>query len=203
MEASGIILAGGRSSRMGRDKTLMPVEAETMIERTVRELRQVTGEIIIASNQNEKYNLPDTLEVPDIFPGHGPLGGIHAGLKASHYPYAFVVAGDMPLFTADLAAYFLTRAQAGFDVVAPQISGSWEPLCAVYARSCLPAIERHLAAGIRQVFQFYKEVRVLKIDEQELDAIGKTGESFYNLNTPEDYQALLDRQQRGRPNTPG
>lgn len=198
MEASGIILAGGRSSRMGRDKTLMPVEAETMIERTVRELRQVTGEIIIASNQAEKYNLPDTLEVPDIFPGQGPLGGIHAGLKAARYPYAFVVAGDMPLFTADLAAHFLTRAQAGFDVVASQINGSWEPLCAVYARSCLPAIERHLAAGIRQVFQFYKEVRVLKIDEQELAAIGKTGESFYNLNTPEDYQALLARQQRGR-----
>lgn len=191
MAVSGIILAGGRSSRMGQDKTLMSIETQTLIERTVKELGKVTDEIIIASNQSNKYNLPGTFEVPDIFTGYGPLGGIHAGLKAASHPYSFIVAGDMPLFSADLAEYLLNRADEGYDVIAPEVNGSWEPLCAVYSRSCLQAIEQYLAAGIRQVFQFYKNVRVLKIGEQELAGIGKAGDVFYNLNTPEDYETLL------------
>lgn len=197
MNASGIILAGGRSSRMGRDKTLLSVEAETLIERTVKELRKVTDEIIIASNQSSKYKLPGTLEVPDLFSGRGPLGGIHAGLTAASHPHAFVVAGDMPLFTADLAEYFLARADEGYDVIAPEIGGSWEPLCAVYAKACLQAIEQYLAAGNRQVYQFYKNIRVLKISERELASIGKPGRLFYNMNTPEDYEALLVIRNRG------
>ena len=191
MAVSGIILAGGQSSRMGQDKTLMSIETQTLIERTVKELRKVSDEIIIASNQFNKYNLPGTFEVPDIFSGFGPLGGIHAGLKAASYPYSFIVAGDMPLFTADLAEYLLTRTDEDYDVIAPEVGGSWEPLCAVYSQSCLQAIEKYLEAGIRQVFQFYKNVRVLKICEQELVSIGKTGDLFYNLNTPEDYKVLL------------
>jgi molybdopterin-guanine dinucleotide biosynthesis protein A len=196
MTASGIILAGGRSSRMGRDKTLMLIETDTLIERTVKELRKITDEIIIASNQSGKYNLPGTREVPDQFPGRGPLGGIHAGLKAASYPYAFVVAGDMPLFSVELAAYLLARTDEGFDVIAPEINGSWEPLCAVYSRSCLQIIEQYLEAGIGQVSQFYKNVNVLKIDEQVLAGLCGPGDIFYNLNTPQDYEALLAMKKR-------
>lgn len=96
MKVSGIVLAGGRSSRMGQDKTLMSINAETLIERTVRELGNVVDEIIIASNQESKYNIPGTVEIPDVFPGMGPLGGIHAGLIAAKYQFSFVVAADMP-----------------------------------------------------------------------------------------------------------
>jgi len=193
LKVSGIVLAGGRSSRMGQDKTLMSVNEETLIERTIKELSKSVDEIIIASNQKCKYNMPGTVEIPDVFPGMGPLGGIHAGLLATRYQYAFIVAADMPLFTADLAEYLLNK-RNGYDVVAPGIGGRWEPLCAVYSKDCLKPIEQNLVAEIRKIICFYPSVRVLKIGEGELRSIGKTEDIFYNLNTPEDYYGLLIRE---------
>jgi molybdopterin-guanine dinucleotide biosynthesis protein A len=192
MKVSGIVLAGGRSSRMGKDKTLLSINAETLIERTVKELSKAVDEIIIASNQECKYNIPGTVEIPDVFPGMGPLGGIHAGLLAAKYPLSFVVAADMPFFTANLAAYLLSKSK-GYDVVAPEISGCWEPLCAVYSRTCLEAIENSLAADVRKVYGFYSNVRVLKVSEEELTNMGTAEDVFSNLNTPEDYHNLLRR----------
>jgi molybdopterin-guanine dinucleotide biosynthesis protein A len=194
MKISGIILAGGRSSRMGQDKTLMSVQAETLIERTVRELGQVAAEIIIASNQNSKYNLPGTMEVPDIFPGKGPLGGIHAGLCAARHPYSFVVAGDMPFFSAELARFLISKISNTYDVIAPEVGGAWEPLCAVYSKTCLRSIEQSLMDDIRNVYGLYKSVKVLKVSEHELSFLGESEDVFYNLNTPKDYQAILMRE---------
>lgn len=191
MEASGIILAGGRSSRMGGDKTLMSYQQETLIERTVKEMKKVADEIIISSNHTAKYGIPGTVEVADIYPGMGPLGGIHAGLLASSKPHAFVVACDMPLFKAELAFYLLERCMA-YDVVVPTTRGRWEPLCAVYSRKCIKPIEEHLQAGIRTAYEFYDQVRVLKVSEAQLDKIGQPEEMFYNLNTPEDYKTLCE-----------
>lgn len=193
MKVSGIVLAGGRSSRMGQDKTLLSINAETLIERTVKELHKAVDEIIIASNQKCKYNLAGTVEIPDVFPGRGPLGGIHAGLLAAKHTHAFVVASDMPFFSANLAKYLLSRS-AGYDVVAPEIDGCWEPLCAVYSQECLKPIEQFLVADIRKVYSFYPSVRVLRVREDELASIGKTNDIFCNLNTLKDYHDLLSRE---------
>jgi molybdopterin-guanine dinucleotide biosynthesis protein A len=199
MAVSGIILAGGRSSRMGRDKTLLLFQNETLIARTVSELRKVADEIIIASNATAKYGIDGVREVPDIFPGMGPLGGMYAGLAAARYDVAFVVAGDMPFFTAELAAYLLGR-RAGHDAVVPRVKGNWEPLAAVYARACLGPIAGCLQAGIRKVFRFYPAVDVLAVDEQELNAAGLPADMFFNLNAPEDLAAL--GAESGRSGTP-
>ncbi len=196
VKVSGIVLAGGRSSRMGQDKTLMSVNSEILIERTVKELRKTVDEIIIASNQKCKYNIPDTVEITDVFSGMGPLGGIHAGLLAARHPYAFVVAGDMPLFTDELATYLLSKRE-GYDVVVPEVDGCWEPLCAVYSQDCLKPIEQFLVADIRKAYGFYPSVRVLKVREEELASIGKVKDIFCNLNTPEDYHELLTREKEG------
>jgi len=190
MEASGIILAGGLSSRMGSDKSLMAYKNETFIEHMVRKMRQVVDEIIIASNHTAKYGIPGTVEVQDIYPDMGPLGGIHAGLLASQKPWAIVVATDMPLFKANLALFLLERS-AGYDVVVPYINGRWEPLCAVYSRECLKPIVECLKADIRQIHRFYSQVKVLKVGEEELSRVGKIDELFYNMNTPEDYRNLM------------
>ncbi len=190
MKASGIILAGGRSSRMGCDKTLLSVHSETMIERTVRELRKSVDEIIIASNDQSKYNIPGTLEVRDIYPGMGPLAGIHAGLLAASHPYAFVVAGDMPFFSAELVSRFIELCQ-GYDAAAPFINGQWEPLCAVYSRECIKPIEQALINNRRNVYQVLPEVNVLKVSEKELNLIGARQEVFCNMNTPDDYARIL------------
>lgn len=189
MAVSGIILAGGRSSRMGRDKTLILYKNETLIARTVNELRGVVDDIVIASNHTAKYNLAGVREVPDTYPGMGPLGGLYAGLAAAKYEDAFVVAGDLPFFTGRLAAWLLAR-KDGYDAVVPRIGGNWEPLTAVYSRGCLGPIGDCLQAGLKKVYQFYPAVRVLAVSEEELRTAGFTTDVFYNLNAPEDLAAL-------------
>ncbi|TWH45633.1 molybdenum cofactor guanylyltransferase [Sporomusa sp. KB1] len=189
MAVSGIILAGGRSSRMGRDKTLLVFKNETLIERTVRKLQNFVDEVIIASNHTAKYNLPGIVEVPDSYPGMGPLGGMQAGLMAAQHQYSFIVSCDMPFFTEELARYLLER-RAGCDVVVPEIGNRLEPLCAVYSRNCIKPIEKCLQAGVSQVFRFYPDVRVCKIVESDLRQVGDPKEIFCNLNTPEDLSYL-------------
>ena len=189
MAVSGIILAGGRSSRMGRDKTLLLIKNETLIERTVRKLRGFVDEIIIASNHTAKYDLPGIVEVPDSYPGMGPLGGMHAGLMVAKHQYSFIVSCDMPFFTEELARYLLER-KAGYDVVVPEIRNRLEPLCAVYSRDCIKPIEQCLQAGVSQVYRFYPDVKVCKIVESDLGQIGDLKEIFCNLNTPEDLSCL-------------
>ena len=193
MKTSGIILAGGHSTRMGRDKTLMTVDADTLIGRTVKELGKVVDEVIIASNRPDKYNLPGTIEVPDLFVDIGPLGGIHAGLLAARNQYSFVVAGDMPLFTADLVTCLRERIDESFKVIVPEIEDFLQPLCAVYAKACIEDIEQFLAMGFRSVNSFCQSVRSLIISEKELTEAGleRIKDIFYNVNTPDDYNKLL------------
>lgn len=198
MEASGIILAGGASSRMGRDKSLMVIDQQTLIERTVNELRKVTQEIVIASNSAAKYRIPGIEEVPDIFPGRGPLAGIHAGLKKVTYEYTFVISCDMPMFKAEVAQYLLERSP-GYDVVVPRIYEHLEPLYAVYSKTCLKHIEACLKAGITKVIEFYPMVKVLTVTQEDFEKFGNPEELFYNLNTPADYMGLVVRKQLGEP----
>jgi len=194
MKASGIILAGGSSSRMGRDKSLMVYNQQTLIERTVNELRKVVDEIVIASNNTSKYGIPGVIEVPDLYPGMGPLAGIHAGLKQIKHQYAFVISCDMPLFRAELAKYLL-ELSPGYDVVVPQINEYHEPLCAVYSKNCIEPMENCLKAGVKKIYLFYPQVRILMVGREEIEKIGVPEELFYNLNTPEDYRLLLMRHQ--------
>ncbi|HWR45519.1 molybdenum cofactor guanylyltransferase [Sporomusa sp.] len=196
LEVSGIVLAGGRSTRMGRDKSLLVLSNETLIERVIRKMQNVTDEIIIASNDTAKYNIPGITEVVDTYPGTGPLGGLHAGLLKMTYQHAFVVSCDMPLFSGQLASYLLEQ-RAGYDVIAPYIGGYWEPLCAVYSRNCIPAIQHCLEEGVRKIIKFYSQVRVRPISEQELIPIDGLEEVFFNLNTPEDLSKLLVQRKGG------
>lgn len=192
MDASGIVLAGGHSSRMGRNKAMLQYNAETIIERTVRELQKEVSDIIIAVNDTLKYHISGAVNIPDVYPDSGPLGGIHAGLLQAKYRHAFVISCDMPLFSAWLAGYLLDRSP-GYDVVVPKVNGRWEPLCAVYSKDCLEAIEKHIQRREKKVTRIYPELRVLEIDQQELMKLGKTQDLFYNMNTPEDYRSLLQR----------
>ncbi|MDD4601240.1 putative molybdenum cofactor guanylyltransferase [bioreactor metagenome] len=189
MAVSGIILAGGRSLRMGRDKTLLLYKSETLIERAVKTLRSIVDEIIIASNHIEKYSIPGVLEVPDVYSGKGPLGGMHAGLSAAQYEYAFVISCDMPFYSEKVALHLLDRRNE-YDAIVPEICGRWEPLCAVYSKKCVEPITNCLQADVKKVSLFYQQIRVLKINESELRQYGDINKMFYNLNTPEDLSAL-------------
>ncbi len=190
MTASGIILAGGHSSRMGQDKTLMPYMGETMVERTVKELRKAVDEIIIAGKDRSKYQIPGVVEVTDIYQEMGPLGGIHAGLLQIKNRVGFVIGCDLPFFTSKLASFLLSRS-TGYDVVIPKKNNYREPLCAVYSKDCLGPIEKCLQSGIRKVCEFYPDVRVLEVEQEETSLIGKAEVLFYNINTSDEYRSLL------------
>jgi molybdopterin-guanine dinucleotide biosynthesis protein A len=195
---SVLILAGGRSRRMGLDKIWMALDGVPMIERVVHRVLPVAAEILFSANASQRFLvLARTLAVPtrvvaDRFPGAGPLAGIQAGLSVARCDLVLALAADMPFVNLALVRAMIHQAP-GFEVVAPQTPHvgtealNWEPLHALYRRTCLPAIEARLAAGQRQAFCFYPDVRVRAIQPVEIAACDPGLLSFYNVNTPEEW----------------
>ena len=187
---SVIVLAGGASQRMGSNKALLPIgQGETLVSRVVKNLAALTDDLILVSNAPELYAGLPVQHTSDHYLGAGPLAGLHAGLLATHYPWAFVAACDMPLIDHRLVRYMLLVSES-YQAVAPRVGQSIEPLHALYHRSCLPAIETRLEQNQRRVVSFYPDVRVRYVDEREIAIFDRAGRSFANANTPEDWDRL-------------
>ena len=193
---SVVILAGGHSRRLGRDKSLLPVGGEPLLARTVHRLAPLSDDVIVVTNDAHRYkplDLPVRL-VPDDQPGVGSLMGVYSGLRAARHPLALTVGCDMPFLNVPLLHYMLSLAP-GYDVVIPRVEGLMEPLHAVYRETCLGPMERLLEAGRRQIIAFFGQVRVRHVEEDEVDRFDPQRLSFVNVNTPEDWaevQALLE-----------
>lgn len=196
MAVSGIILAGGRSLRMGKDKTQLIWGRHTLLEQAVCRLRDLTDDVFVVGGLDGACCLPGVRQVEDQYVGRGPLGGIHAGLLAAKYEAAIVLSCDMPFVTAELAA-FLAAKSVGVAAVTPRCGGRVEPLCAVYARSCLTVIEDLLQAGENQVRQVFAKVNTCYVEEAELQLFGEVKQLFFNLNTPQEWQEALRRKEEG------
>jgi len=183
---AAIILAGGQNSRMGgTDKAFLRVEGQTVFQRTLQLLRRCFPQVVVVSNQPEKYSVFDVQVGRDEFPGHGPLAGIHAGLGLVRLPYAFVVACDMPFLRVEPIA-FLVRCVAAQDAVIPCWDGDIEPLHAVYAVALRSRMEAGLRAGTRSIRDFLPQIDVEYVAEAALRQIDGADESFRNVNTPEE-----------------
>lgn len=189
---AGLVLAGGSSSRMGFNKALAVEGGETLVARVARLLGGLAGTVFIVSRDASvaaglPYRLVDT-EVP----GSGPLGALAAGLRACPAPWALVLACDLPLFPAGLAARMLELAAGGegCQAVVPRWNGFWEPLAALYARSCLAAVEEALARGERRVVSFYPRIRIRALQEDEIRRFAPPRLAFFNVNSPEDLDRL-------------
>ncbi|ATW23636.1 molybdenum cofactor guanylyltransferase [Candidatus Formimonas warabiya] len=189
MMASGVILAGGKSTRMGMDKTLITINNEPIIHRIVGELKSVLDELIIVSNEVNKFGLAGTREIMGAFPEKGPLGGIHAGLTAAAHEYSFVVAGDMPWCDKNLAQLLLDYAP-GYDVAVPRIGKYLEPLFAVYSKRCLPYVEFILKHDTPKITAFYDKVKVNYVGEAIIRSVADPDKVFFNINTPDDYSSI-------------
>ncbi|MCX7669591.1 MAG: molybdenum cofactor guanylyltransferase [Anaerolineae bacterium] len=195
---SVLILAGGRSRRMGRDKIWMELDGIPLIERLVRRVLPLAAEILFSTNAAERFaaygaTLPvPTRIVADRFPDAGPLAGLHAGLYAARHELLLALAADLPFVNPDLIRHLIGLTE-GFDAVVPQTADAttgtlqWEPLHALYRRTCLPAIEAHLAAGQRPVICFFDAVRVRAVPPEELRRFDPDLLSFFNINTPADW----------------
>lgn len=175
---------------MGTNKALLRVnEEETLISRVVRNLRPLSDDLIVVSNSPDLYSDLGPRLASDQFPGAGPLAGLHAGLRAAARDWALVVACDMPLVDHRLVRYMILHSE-GHDAVVPRHAGELEPLHALYSKRCLPFVEERLRAGQRRVVSFYGDVRVRYVETREIAIFDPEGRSFFNANTPEDWQRL-------------
>ena len=173
LEACGVILAGGRSSRMGRNKALLMLDGETLIARLARRFSAWFRQVVIVTNTPEEYGFLGIPMVSDRIPGLGPLAGLEAGLQASRYEHAFFCVVDMP-FVDESLVRFMVEAAPGYDIVVPAPDGEYEPMHAVYGRGCLPSIARNLDARRLRLVSIFPEVRVREIGGAELAAIRRS-----------------------------
>lgn len=186
---TGIILSGGKNTRMGKNKALLEVGGKRLIDRTVCLFRSVFRDVIIVTANPLDYLDQETVIVTDILPEKGALGGIYTGLFYATDEYAFVAACDMPFMNQAFLEYMVSQAD-GYDIVVPAPPDGLQPLHAVYARRCLPAIRNLLDRNRMQVKELYPGHRLLKIPPEILRSYDPAGRMFINLNTPEDLLKL-------------
>lgn len=189
-ERVALILAGGKSSRLGRDKAQLPLGNTTVIEFLIARLRQVCEEVIVVTRPDQPYPNLAARALFDVMPGKFSLGGLYSGLLQSPAQANFVCACDMPLISPLLVDHLFEQLD-DFDVVVPRRDGRVEPLCAVYTKACLPAIHARLLAGDLRMSGWLEGVRTRFVEKEELQKIDLTLQSFFNLNTAADYQQLL------------
>jgi molybdenum cofactor guanylyltransferase len=182
-KTAGVILAGGKSRRMGTDKALLTVGRDAMIQRAAEELCKVFDEVMISGGDEATGIRLGLKVVPDLIKGMGPLSGIHASLMAAQSRKCLVVPCDMPFLSADLAKIMVQQSE-GYDVTVPQHGDFLQPLFAVYDKSCIPAIEEALHNNRHKVVDFYPRVRVRYVGEALLKAAADIDTVFFNVNTP-------------------
>jgi molybdopterin-guanine dinucleotide biosynthesis protein A len=182
---AALVLAGGRSRRMGSNKALLVVDDRPVVERQVRLLETMFDEILLSTNDPEPFAFLGVRSIPDRFPDCGPLAGIHAGLRAASASRVLAVACDVPFSSATLLRRLATFDPEA-DVVAARIRGEIEPLPGVYSRRCADAIEARLARGECKVGALFADVRVRELSEAEAAAFDPDLASFDDLDTPAD-----------------
>lgn len=188
---TGVILAGGKSSRMGSNKALLPYRGGRFIEAIYRQLSPLFEEVLVVTNTPEQYAFLGCRMVADLYQGAGALAGLHAGLFHSRTPHIFAVACDMPYLNDDVIRTLAAR-RGQSDVIIPEGKNGLEPLHAVYCRCCLPAMESALHTGKRRLISFLPEVTVTTIPGETIRFVDPDLDSFRNINTPADYYDLRD-----------
>lgn len=209
LPASAVVLAGGRSSRLGEDKRrlrLWGAGGPTLLERTVGLVASLCRDVVVVLNDPEAWpGLPARI-VGDAYADGGALGGIYSGLAAAAEPFAVVVACDMPLLSRPLLAAMLTR-QRDYDALVPRSptpgaarnSLDAEPLHAIYSKACLGPMRATLESGRRQIAAFFPLVRVVYLEPDAISTHDPRGHSFLNINTVEQ---MAEAQQLLNPPSP-
>lgn len=184
------LLAGGKSSRMGENKAFVSFHGQTLLDRALAALRAACGEVTIVGDP-AIFGAHGPV-VPDLFPGCGPLGGIHAGLSHSSFDLNVMLAVDMPFVSAELLRFLLGEAENGASdaiVTVPRTSRGLQPLCAVYRRGFARVAELALKGGNYKIDSAFEAIPINVITERELATAGFSEKDFLNLNTPDDRRA--------------
>ena len=186
---AAIILAGGRSQRMNREKSLLPVNGRPLIETLIAQIRPCFDRIMISTGDKNKFAFLGLPIIVDEVPGQGPLRAILSALRASPCRFIFVVACDIPVIHIPFLKKILSLAP-GYEIVVPRYrEGKFEPLFASYSRSIITAIESQIAAGDFKISSLFRTCRTkfVAMDGQKW---------FRNLNTVEEYHDYLQKQKK-------
>ncbi|MCH7835625.1 MAG: molybdenum cofactor guanylyltransferase [Chloroflexi bacterium] len=205
-DLTGIVLAGGKSRRLGTDKASLTFEGRLLLETVIERLSGVCSEVIVASGRSAegRKTLRSVRFVADLAPGRGPLAGVQAGLTAATAEFALVVACDMPFLNPHLLSY-MAGLPRRYQALVPRIAGRWHPAHAIYARSCLPVIEELLAKRSSSMRELLSRLDVRELPEEELRRYDTQGLSLFNVNEPRDLErarALSDRSATGPESAP-
>jgi molybdopterin-guanine dinucleotide biosynthesis protein A len=184
-DVSAFVLAGGRSTRMGVEKALIELGGQTLLARTLALVTVVTPQVRILGSKVKFERFGDVVE--DEFPDHGPLGGIHAALRAFSSELNLILAVDMPFIERPFLQYLVREArQHDTAVTVPRVGGNWQPLCAIYRKSFADIAQDALQEGRNKIDPLFRETTVHVLEENELEEHGFSADLFRNLNTRED-----------------
>ena len=180
---AGFVLAGGRSSRMGRDKALLDIGGEPLLVRIGRQVSEAAGSAVVIGDP-ERYGRLGFTVIPDCIAGLGPLGGLLTVLENTTARWNLVVACDMPSLTACILKelIMLTETAAHARCIVPVSGGAPEPLCAVYHRGCLPVVRRAADAGHLRMRDLVPELNSMAVPF-------KDAQVFENINNPAHWSA--------------
>ena len=191
MKVTGIVLAGGLSTRMGRDKASLPFGADTLLERAIRIVSEVSDEVIAVARPGQATP-PGSRVVHDPIADLGPLAGLAAGLSASTTELNIVVACDMPLVRSSVLRRLLALCEDA-EICVAVVDGHASPLCAVYRSSVAGVAQQLLAGGERRVMALLDRVQTKRVEAAQFRDLDPDLDSFVSCNTPEAYAAALVR----------
>ena len=189
MKITGIILAGGKNLRMGKNKAFLEINGRRLIDRTKDLFLEIFDEVLVVTNSPLEYVDLNLRLVADLTPDKGSLGGIYTGLFHSSHSHAFVAACDMPFLNHSLIRH-LSRLAPKFDIVIPKTSDGFQPLHAVYSQNCLPFMEELLRQNNLKIIDFFRRVEVREVPTEEILPFDPDLKAFLNMNTPEDFKKI-------------
>ena len=186
---TAVILAGGKSSRMGSNKAFLKLKGKTLIERQIDLLREMFDEIFISANTPSEYEFLNLPVFKDIYSDKGPLCGIYTSLVNSGSVNTFMLACDMPFVESGLIKH-LKGFTKEYDVVVPKSERGLEPLHAFYSKNCIDPIKRELDSNNLRIISFFPHVKVKIIELESLTSPDSFKNSIKNLNTKDEYEGI-------------
>lgn len=188
-QVTGIILAGGSSIRFGQNKAFADIGGIRMIDRIAEKMKNIFEQVILISNEKERYEYIGIPVIEDLIKGLGPIGGIYTGLMSMSNQAGFFIACDMPFVNEQLIRYMI-GIRDDHAAIVPMVAGNAEPLHAIYSKSCLSTIKKLIDSNTYRVKLSYEKMPVRYIREDEIEKFCVPNKAFSNINTPDEFRNI-------------
>lgn len=188
-DITGVILVGGKSLRMGRDKAFLEIAGKPLFERVLKLFKETFAQVSLVGDREERFAGYSLTVLRDIYPG-SVIGGLYTGLYHATTKFIFASSCDLPFPNGEVLRYLCSFGN-GFDVVVPKTTHGYEPLFALYSKNCLKPMKFLIESGNFRVYDLYPQVRAREVSCEELKHLDRDGKSFVNINTPEEYEEIM------------